>query len=77
MKKITLIFIGVFCIMTFMYAQNAEVKTYFQDHYIGGLADDGNFIWMGVDSLLVRMDKATGDTISWTIPISNKYYASG
>jgi len=73
MKNITLIFIGFFCITAFLNAQNADVKTYFDGHFVGGLADDGNIIWVGVDNNLVKMDKSTGETISWTLPISNEY----
>ena len=74
MKKITLIFVGFFCIVAFLNAQNADVNTYFNDHFVGGLADDGENIWVGVDSLLVKMDKTSGETIvSYTIPISSEY----
>lgn len=73
MKNITLIFIGFFCITSFLNAQNTNVKTYFDDHFVGGLANDGQTIWVGVDDLLVKMDKTTGETISWTLPISSVY----
>lgn len=73
MKKFTFIFVGFFCITAFLYAQNADLKTYFEGHFIAGIADDVNNIWVGVDSLLVKMDKTTGETISWTVPISNEY----
>lgn len=74
MKKITLFFIVFFGVVAFMNAQHTEPKSYFNDHYIGGLADNGDVIWVGVDNLLVKMDKVTGETItSYTIPISSEY----
>ncbi|WP_242133911.1 T9SS type A sorting domain-containing protein [Aestuariivivens marinum] len=72
MKNIALFFIGFFCITAFIFAQNAELKIYFEDHYVGGLASDGDNIWVGVDNTLVKMEKSTGQTIvSYTLPISN------
>jgi len=73
MKNITLIFIGFFCITSFLNAQNTNVKTYFEGHFIGGIADDVNNVWVGVDNSIVKMDKVTGEAYSWTIPISNEY----
>ena len=73
MKNITLIFVGFFCITAFLNAQNVDVKTYFEGQFVGGLAVDGDIIWVGVDNSLVKMDKTTGETISWTLPISNEY----
>ena len=74
MKKITLIFIGLFCIVTLLNAQNTDPKTYFNGHFVGGLADDGDIIWVGVDSLLVKMEKASGATIaSYTVPKSSAF----
>lgn len=74
MKKITLIFIGFFCIAAFLNAQNTNPKTYFDDHFVGGLADDGDIIWAGVDNSLVKMNKTSGETIiSYSIPISDVY----
>jgi len=74
MKKITLFFICLFCVAAFLNAQNTEIKTFFEGHFVGGLADDGETIWVGVDNLLVNMDKISGETLfSSTIPISNEY----
>ncbi|WP_223549883.1 T9SS type A sorting domain-containing protein [Aestuariivivens sp. NBU2969] len=74
MKNIALFFIGFFCITAFIFAQNVELKIYFEDHYVGGLASDGDNIWVGVDNTLVKMEKSTGATIaSYTIPMSNTY----
>ena len=74
MKKFTLIFAGFLCIVAFLNAQNNNVKTYFNDHFVGGLADDGDIIWVGVDNNVVKMDKIYGVAlISYTIPISNEY----
>jgi len=76
MKKFTLIFVGFFCITALVYAQNANVKTYFDDHFIGGLAEDGEYIWVGVDSLLIIMNKTSGVTFNHTLPISSEYNSS-
>ena len=73
MKKITLILFAFYFITTFLNAQNNDVKTYFNDQIIGGIASNGEIIWVGVDSLLVKMDKITGETISYKIPVSNEY----
>lgn len=74
MKKFTIIFVGFFCVMTFLNAQNTDTKTYFDDRFVGALADDGDFLWAGVDSLLVKLDKVSGATIAtYTIPISIQY----
>ncbi len=74
MKRITLFFICLFSATAVMNAQNTNPKTYFNDRYVGGLADDGEAIWVGVDSLLVKMDKSSGVTLlSYTIPISAQY----
>lgn len=74
MKKFTIIFVGFFCVMTFLNAQNTDTKTYFDDRFVGALADDGDFLWAGVDSLLVKLDKVSGTTIAtYTIPISTQY----
>ncbi|WP_370476564.1 T9SS type A sorting domain-containing protein [Tamlana flava] len=72
MKNFTLFFVGFFCIMAFIFAQNVEVKTYFEDQHIGGLADDGENIWVGVDNLVVEMDKTSWATLaSYSIPLSS------
>ncbi|MEL0456678.1 T9SS type A sorting domain-containing protein [Flavobacteriaceae bacterium SZ-1-7] len=77
MKNFTLFFIGFFCITAVLIAQNTDVKSYFEDQHIGGLANDGENIWVGVDSLLVRINKTTGETIaSCEIPISTNYLDS-
>jgi len=76
MKNFTIIFVWLFFISALVYAQNADVKTYFDDHFIGGLATHGEYIWVGVDSLLIIMNKTSGTTFSHTLPISSEYKSS-
>lgn len=72
MKNITLILFG-FYITALLNAQSTDAKKYFDGHFVGGLAINGETIWVGVDSLLVKMDKITGETVSYKIPVSKEY----
>lgn len=73
MKKFTLIFASLFCFTTFLNAQNTSSKTYFDDLYVGALVNDVETIWASVDSLLIKIDKISGETISYTLPVSSEY----
>ena len=73
MKKFTLFFVGFFCISVFLSGQNSDIKTYFDGQYVAGLADDGQILWVGVDNLLVKMDKTSGETSSYVLPNPNEY----
>jgi hypothetical protein len=61
----------------FQYSHDADLNTYFIGHIVKGLADGGDVIWAGVDSILVKMDKTSGETIGYNRPVPGAYIGLG
>ncbi|MCY1719516.1 T9SS type A sorting domain-containing protein [Prolixibacteraceae bacterium Z1-6] len=75
MKRIILLLIAILSFPVILTAQNQQWETFFAGKNVTAITIDTNYIWVGVDSLLVKIDKSTKASEQYNIP--NPYHDMG